>query len=465
MSRVTPWRLRALALPLLGALLAATPAWAEGGFARRGFDPEPARWPTWIIRSGAELRLPPPPDAATTAVEAAELAALATTRDAGMLARIRHWDVGGPAYRWNEIAVAEAVARGLPAPLFGRHLALLNAAIHDSVIASWDSKAAHRRQRPATAMPGLATALPTPASPSYPAEHAAAAAAAAEVLTYLFPEKRERWRALAEEAAGSRIAAGLHYRSDVDAGLMLGAEIGRRAAARGREDGSTARWSGTVPQGPGLWRGTAPALPMVASWRTWVLARPDEVRPAPPPAHDGPMLADEIAELRALQPTGPMNGAALYWEAAAGGLRSPAFWNGVTARKVLEYGLAANPPESVRAFALVSVTFHDATVACWEAKYHYWMIRPSQLDAEIKPLFTPPAHPSYPSAHSCLSAGAGGMLARLFPADAAEFAAMVKEAGVSRLWARIHYRSDVVAGEAIGAAVTERVVAKAGLRQ
>lgn len=460
MSRVPSWRLPALALPLAAALAAAQPAHAQPGF-----DAEAARWPTWIIASGAALRLPAPPDATRTAAEAAELVALAKGRDGAMIARIRHWDAGGPAYRWNEIAVAEAVARGLPAPLFGRHLALLNAAIHDSVIASWDSKVAHGRSRPAATTPGLVTALPTPASPSYPAEHAASAAAAAEVLTALFPDKAERWRALARDAAESRIEAGLSFRSDVDAGMLLGGEIGRRAAARGTVDGSDARWTGTVPEGPGLWRGTTPALPMAGTWRTWVLSRPDEVRPAPPPAHDGPVIAAELAELRALRPTGQMNGAALFWEAAVGGLRSPAYWNAVTARKVLEHGLGANPPAAARAFALVSIAFHDAAVACWEAKYHYWMIRPSQLDPEIKPLFTAPAHPSYPSAHSCLSSGSGAMLARLFPSDAAEFAAMVKEAGESRLWARIHYRSDVVAGEAIGTAVAERVTAKAGLAQ
>lgn len=463
MSRAPSWRLRALALPLVALL--ATPLAAHPARAEPGFDADAARWPTWIIPSASALRLPAPPDAARTAAEAAELLGLAASRDAATVARIRHWDAGGPAYRWNEIAVAEAIARGLPAPLFGRHLALLNAAIHDSVIAAWDSKAAHGRPRPAATTPGLATTLPTPASPSYPSEHAAAAAAAAAVLASLFPDKAERWRSLAHEAAETRIASGLHYRSDVDAGLLLGAEIGRRAAAHGRADGSDARWTGTVPEGPGRWRGTTPALPMAGTWRTWVLTRPDEVRPPPPPAHDGPVISAELAELRALRPTGAMNGAAMFWEAAVGGLRSPAYWNALTARKVLEHGLGANPPASVRAFALVSIAFHDAAVACWEAKYHYWMIRPSQLDSGITPLFAPPAHPSYPSAHSCLSSGSGAMLARLFPTDAAEFAALVKEAGESRLWARIHYRSDVVAGEAIGMAVAGKVAARARLAE
>ncbi len=45
-------------------------------------------------------------------------------------------------------------------------------------------------------------------------------------------------------------------------------------------------------------------------------------------------------------------------------------------------------------------------------------IRPSQLDPELKPLFPPPNHPSYPAAHGCISTAAAVVLARLFPGDA-----------------------------------------------
>lgn len=447
--------------PFAVALLAAVAATAPGEV--RGQAGDPATWPTWIIATGADLRLPPPPDAAATAAELAELRRLAAARDRQTEERIRHWDTGGPAYRWNQIAVAETVARGVPAPLAGRHLALLNAAIHDATIAAWDSKGTYRRPRPAAAAPGLATALPTPADPSYPSEHAAAAAAAAEVLAAIFADKAEQFRAMAREAAETRLAAGLHYRSDIDAGTTLGRAVGERAVARGRGDGTDARWTGSVPAGPGFWRGAEPALPMAGSWRPWALARGDALRPAAPPAFDGPQMAAELAELRALQPTRVRSAAAVYWEAAAGGLRAAAFWNDVTARLVLEHGLAANPPAATRAFALVSLAFADATIACWDAKYTYWLIRPAQLDPELKPLFQAPAHPSYPSAHACLSGGAGGMLGRLFPGDAARIDALVREAGESRLWARIHYRSDVEAGTALGRAAARQVAEKAGL--
>jgi nucleotide-binding universal stress UspA family protein len=62
-------------------------------------------------------------------------------------------------------------------------------------------------------------------------------------------------------------------------------------------------------------------------------------------------------------------------------------------------------------------------VACWDAKYAYWAIRPFQLDAEVKPLFAMPNHPSYPAAHSCLSGANAAILSDLFPSEAKTYTA------------------------------------------
>ena len=102
-------------------------------------------------------------------------------------------------------------------------------------------------------------------------------------------------------------------------------------------------------------------------------------------------------------------------------------------------------------------------MACWDAKYAYWLIRPAQLDPSLKPLFAAPPHPSYPSAHACLSGGAGAMLVRLFPSDREQIEALMREAGESRLWARIHYRVDIEAGNEVGRRAAERVAALGGL--
>jgi membrane-associated phospholipid phosphatase len=130
-------------------------------------------------------------------------------------------------------------------------------------------------------------------------------------------------------------------------------------------------------------------------------------------------------------------------------------------RKTLEYRLDNNPPRAARAFVLPFVTLYDIGIACWEAKYAYWAIRPFQLDPDVKPLFATPNHPSYPAAHACASISATRMLGYLFPRDAEAFAALGERAAESRIWAGIHYRSDIVAGRQLAIAVVDKVIERA----
>ena len=196
-----------------------------------------------------------------------------------------------------------------------------------------------------------------------------------------------------------------------------------------------------------------PILPLAGTWRTWRIASGDALRPPPPPAPDSAQKISELAEIKAVQRSPAMTSQAWFWEWGAGGTRAWSFWNEQTSRKVLEYGLSDKPPEAARAFALASMAVHDAVVACWDAKYAYWAMRPFQVDPELKPLFPAPNHPSYPAAHACISTAAGYTLAGLFPRDAESLRSLAKQAGDARMWAGIHFRSDVEAGRAIGDAV------------
>src|SRR5262249_61090972 len=119
------------------------------------------------------------------------------------------------------------------------------------------------------------------------------------------------------------------------------------------------------------------------------------------------------------------------------------------------------PQLSTPAHALHHIADTDAGIGCWDSKYTYWPICPVQLDAEVKPLFPTPNHPSYPAAHGCFSMAQAGILGYLFPRDAAALAALAEEAAESRGWAGIHYRSDIIAGAALGRAVAEKVVGRA----
>jgi membrane-associated phospholipid phosphatase len=155
------------------------------------------------------------------------------------------------------------------------------------------------------------------------------------------------------------------------------------------------------------------------------------------------------------------NNEASFWEVAVGGLRAYQYWNEQLSRKTLEYRLDDNAPRAARTFVLPFVTLYDAGIACWDAKYAYWAIRPFQLDPDVKPIFTTPNHPSYPAAHACASTSVTRMLGYLFPRDADAFARLGERAGESRIWAGIHYRSDVVAGRQLAIAVADKVIARA----
>jgi hypothetical protein len=77
---------------------------------------------------------------------------------------------------------------------------------------------------------------------------------------------------------------------------------------------------------------------------------------------------------------------------------------------------------------MMDAAVFDALVGCFDAKYTYWFIRPPQADPLITlPIGLPP-HPSYPSAHSCVSGGSSGVLIAVFPQDAVALTAMAQEA-------------------------------------
>ena len=439
------------------SILALLALWCAGASSAVAEEFSAKNWPMWLTSGPEGLRSPsPPPDAME---ELRQLKDLASHRTAADLDLIAWWDVGGPVYRWNQIANDELLDHGVNTVMASRHLALVHAAMQDAVVVAWDSKVAYGRPRPSRLDPTLAVALPVPSSPSYPSEFAAATTAAAEVLAYVFPDRAQVLRGKAEQAIRSRQLAGLEFPSDAVAGREIGTQIAALAIERGKSDGSDRKWTGTVPEGPGKWKGTNPVSPATATWKTWVLAAPDVLRPPAPPAWDSPQLKAELEEVKAFERTPKTNSVAMYWE-TFGGLRAFALWNEHARRMILEYGLAADPPAAARALAAVNVAFYDAAVACWDAKYAYWQIRPSQLDPEFKPLFPPPNHPSYPSAHGCLSTAAATTLARLFPRDAETFVALGKQAAEARIWAGIHYRSDIDAGQAIGRAVSEQVMAR-----
>jgi PAP2 superfamily len=442
---------------VIGLLVgSASLALAQG---RESIEPRAGQWKTFVLASGKALRLPPPSDAQETAIELQELKRLAGQRDAATLDRIRYWDFWSPSHRWNEILTDTAVANNVVVPGI-RFFAMLNVALADAMVAAWDSKYAHNRRRPGEADPGLATALSTPRSPSYPCEHSVAAGAGSVVLAHLFPRDAARFTEAAEEAARSRVQAGVVYATDARAGLELGRAVGVRVIESMKLDGQ--KWAGTVPVGPGIWQGKDPVGIDEVRWKRFVLSSPSQFRPGPPPAADSPERAAEVAEVKNFKRTPVTNGKASYWQFGQYGGPGIIYRLGdEIGRQLAQAGLDRNAPRATRAYALVYVAHYEAYIASQDAKFHYWTARPNQFDPTITTVVPNPPFPSYPSNAAALGTASTIVLAHLFPREAARYASWAREFGDSRLWAGIHFRSDIEAGYAIGRGVAEKVIERA----
>ena len=142
-------------LALLLALCGATTIAAQDTAGQ--IEPTAGSWPTFLLSSGSQLRLPPPPDSSATAAEIGLLKELAGRRDAAALDQIAFWTAGGPIYRWNELALDQVLRTNTAVPRGSRVLALFHAAIYDATVATWDSKYAYHRPRPSAVDPSLTT--------------------------------------------------------------------------------------------------------------------------------------------------------------------------------------------------------------------------------------------------------------------------------------------------------------------
>lgn len=206
------------------------------------------------------------------------------------------------------------------------------------------------------------------------------------------------------------------------------------------------------------WSHATPVEPGAGAWRALVFPEPKDYTLAAPPANDSATTRNELTELHQL--AARRNAADRkeidHW---AGDMTSPnSHWFTVTEQMIGKYKLSH--PAAVRVHALLSGAMHTTAVATFAVKYQHLRPRPTDLDSSLSlpSGFNVPAHPSYPSGHSALSGAARTVLASVFPNEAATFEAMAGEAGMSRLKAGIHFRSDMVDGDSFGARIAGDVL-------
>ncbi|HZE09694.1 MAG TPA: vanadium-dependent haloperoxidase [Gemmatimonadaceae bacterium] len=286
------------------------------------------------------------------------------------------------------------------------------------------------------------------------------------VLRYLFPAKVEALEEMVKEQ-GTGMARGSDqmardFSEGERIGRVLGAGIVTRATSDHFDDANTA----VPPDGDGFW--TSSAIPALAvsggsepGVTRWFITSAKQFRPAAPPAFGSPDFNSALAEIRRMSDTRTSAQAeiAARWAMNPGTATAPGFWLDVASQEIVKRGVSERVAAHV--FALLSATMADAVIGCWDAKLTYWLIRPWKADEGITTLAAvgKPNHPSYPSGHSCVSSSAAEVLGTVFADKRAEFDAMAAEAGLSRMYAGIHYRFDIDAGAALGRSVARFAIA------
>lgn len=145
---------------------------------------------------------------------------------------------------------------------------------------------------------------------------------------------------------------------------------------------------------------------------------------------------------------------------------------------------------SARLFALLNLSFADSVIAFYDAKYVYATWRPvtairaaanaGNPETIADPNWLPEVgnttpDPSYPGAHAVISAAGASVLIAFFGNEHFDFAvtsevlpgvtrsfdgfpAAREEATLSRIFAGVHFRSDLTAGQRLGREVADFVV-------
>jgi membrane-associated phospholipid phosphatase len=240
--------------------------------------------------------------------------------------------------------------------------------------------------------------------------------------------------------------------------MQLARAVAKRVIAQAASEGSDLAGSVDIPTGSGIWFSTAtpPAPPLRPRWgevRPWYLSKGSQFRPEPPPAFGSSAFDRALAEVRRIsdQRSSDQLRIAQFWADGAGTATPPGHWNQIAAELIEEYHL--DEREAAMTFALLNTAVMDAGISCWDAKYHYWFIRPPQADPAITTPVGLPNFPSYVSGHATFSGAASEVLSAIFPRRRERLRAMAEEAALSRLYAGIHYRFDNEVGLRMGRSI------------
>jgi len=372
---------------------------------------------------------------------------------------------------WNHTAMDVMKAAGVAGNPWTRSMAMMNVAMSDAI----------------NTVQGRYTrfAYNGPAASGASAE-AAAASAARDMLTRLYPAQREKIDQAYEASLKPIPASGTRA-----SGVAVGEQASAAVFADRANDATSVPDTYRPVTTPGVWIPTVlPLFPHYAQAKPWSLERADVFRPSPPPALTSALYARDYNETKdmggakSVKRTQDQTDAVKFWTQTN---ITPSWYFAAeqlgAARKL---GLADN----ARVFAILSMGFGNAFILDWDAKFTYNSWRPltairngdqdgnaaTERDAGWVPLNATPMHPEYPSQAGINNGVATGVLQAIFGKGQASIVAhdlgepkitrtftslqqMSDEQKGVRIWGGIHFRNSVEVGEAMGRKIAEHLVA------
>jgi PAP2 superfamily len=384
-----------------------------------------------------------------------------------------------PVVQWNRaLLVIVRTPKAQPATIHPtRSFAIMHAAIYDAV-----------NTIDGTHRPYLVRL--TGVSP-FASQDAAADAAAHAVLVALYPNFQTTL-----DAQLQQLLAQIPDGADKAEGITIGQTVANRILALRSNDGSA---NAPIPfvfgTAPGDYQSTPPNFPKQPQFTHWshvtpfALEQANQFRPDPPPALTSDTYSDVLNEVQSLGIAGSTTATpdqALTGRFWNGAIQN--YWNEIAQTASVAHNLTT--AENARLFGLLNLALADDVIAFYDAKYTYnfWRpvtaIREAATDGNPKTLPNPnwlpdvgntTPDPAYPGAHAVISAGGASVLISFFRGNHfdftvtsevlpgvdrsfASFSAAAEEATLSRIFAGVHFRSDLTTGQRLGREVADFVV-------
>jgi hypothetical protein len=406
---------------------------------------------------------------------------------------------------WNEIAATTLVA--MPAPAGGAPSALqINMGMTQGAVYDAINAITPKHHRPYL----LKRRFSARAS-----EEAAAATAAYAVLHNIVSTVPEGIPFPNRDALSQSLDT--QYATSLDAipdtpfkrqGIAAGNAAADAMIAARADDGrfGPSQWTGTISDpaisAPGHWQpllpnGTSPLdpTPWVGGVRPFLLESSSQFRTAGPNALTSAAYAADFNEVKRLggdgvvtptERTAEQTRIAIFWQSAGG----PALlWSAVARNLAEDPAHPLDNADSARLLAMMNLSGADASINCWNDKYHFDFWRPWQAirqadrdgnpatvrDTTWTPLLTAP-YPEHPSGHLCLDGAHLHTLQLFFGPDAMHFgvtssqfpgqprfydsfSAPLEEITNARVWAGLHFRTADVQGQNLGINVADYTAA------